>query len=101
MIDQYLIGYTVLSASEKGDKYRTRVGFQHVIILADKMKQADALDFEHRIQKHIMSDKLGRLCSLYHKEKIALDRTIRSSGGSTRGELDPICSVYMAWWDKS
>jgi hypothetical protein len=97
-VTEYIIGFTTLSAAQKGDQYR-RVGFHHLIILADKMSRPVAIDLEHRIQ-HAIFKQGDSLSRNYHKEKFARGTLFKSSGDSPRDPAVKECSVYMAWWTR-
>jgi predicted GIY-YIG superfamily endonuclease len=98
-IDQYLIGYTKESAASKGDKYRSRVGFHHLVLLADRMTQRDALTLEEALQTRAKRDRRSVLGKKYHHEKRSLAHA-PSTGGVSLEETEAICAVYIAWWDK-
>ena len=100
-LEQYLIGYTVLSAGKKGDQYRSpRIGFEHLVVLADKLTQMEALDLERRLQSAIWDKEDEIACKKYHAEEKANGRIFSSAGGSRKGLTAPECSVYMVWWDR-
>ena len=90
-----VVGYTSKSAGVRAQSYR-RVGFDHLVILADKMKSADALELERRLQEHIKGGGDKLLSKKYAKNKL-MDVVRSSAGGVKTNELDFACSVYMAW----
>lgn len=94
-----LIGFTQLSAAVKGDSYR-RHGFDHLVVLADKMDRAAALNLERRIQEAIFGDLTGLLFDKYHPKKRKKGIHLPSWGGSPRDASIPGCSVYMVWWER-
>ena len=98
-LGQYLIGFTVLSAGAKGDSYRQHK-FDHLVILADKMTRAAALDLERRLQRAIFdADRRCRMFQKYHEEKRKNDKIFSSFGGSIREATVNEFSVYMVWWN--
>lgn len=100
-LDQYLIGYTAASAAWKGDQYRSREGFQHLVVLADRMSRDDALELETTLQRTIWSDPNDIACMKYHAEKREDGQPYSSYGGKKSDPSETSCSVYMAWWDKA
>lgn len=99
-VDQYLIGFTRQSANQKGDEYRRR-GFEHFVILADKMDRASALKLENELQRRALgAATFSRLHKKYHAEKSAHGTLYGSSGGSPADGSVKECSVYIAWWMK-
>jgi hypothetical protein len=96
-LGQYLIGFTVHSAGAKGDSYRQH-NFDHLVILADKMTRAVALDLERRLQREIFDvDRRCRMFQKYHEEKRKNGIIFSSFGGSLREAMANEFSVYMAW----
>ncbi len=99
-VDQYLIGFTRKSANQKGDDYR-RAGFEHFVILADKMDRASALKLENELQRRTLGGPTSsRLHRKYHQEKVAKRTLFSSAGGSPADGSVKECSVYLAWWMK-
>ncbi|MDI7775314.1 hypothetical protein [Asticcacaulis sp. EMRT-3] len=101
-VDQYLIGWTSLPCGTKADQYR-RHGFEHLVVLSDKLNHKTALDLEEYLQRSTMllNDPENILCNKYHAEKKARGRTYRSDGGTLKDKLDKQFSVYIVWWGKS
>jgi hypothetical protein len=96
----YLIGYTGLSASIKGDQYKVpSQGFHHFVILADKLTFEDSLDLEAYLQRRTMGGQPGTVVyEKYHTEKRDRKRFYRSAGGQKdRGRKE--YSVYMVWYE--
>jgi len=96
---EYIIGFTALDAVEKGNHYR-RIGFDHLVVLADKMNRPSALDLEGRIQSRIFSGENRKLFNKYHAEKRVNGHVYQSYGGSPRDGADLNQSVYMVWWEE-
>jgi len=98
-LDQFLIGFTSLSAAKKGDGYRG-IKFEHLVLLADQMTCDAAVLLETRLQKEILygqSKQLKKICRKYHEEKKNHGGIFAGTGG--RPHKGP-CSVYMVWWDR-
>ncbi|WP_056398746.1 MULTISPECIES: hypothetical protein [unclassified Sphingomonas] len=99
-VDQYVVGFTRKSAITKGDDYR-REGFEHLVILEDKMDRVTGLQLETALQQLTMLGEDGAvLTQKYHHEKAGKRTQFRSSGASTADESMKECSVYVAWWCK-
>lgn len=100
MVDQFLIGFTAQSASQRGDQYRNSAGFEHLVVLADKLSSADALDLEKRLQIAILENITDPAWEKYHSDKKENGQTYSSAGGKAHEVSDRSCAVYMAWWDR-
>jgi hypothetical protein len=98
-LQRYLIGFTHLPASEKGDMYR-RIRFDHLVLLADKMPRAAALELEQRLQRAIFTNPGSTLFRKYHDDKRRKGVLYPSWGGSPRDASAMACSVYMVWWER-
>jgi hypothetical protein len=106
-VAEYLIGRTGQSAQDKGDFYRNlrkngrADGFDHLVVLADKLTNADAKTLEDRLQawcglgKECPPDLDRREvnCRKYHHGKRG---RYPSNGNSRRDEH----AIYMVWWEK-
>lgn len=99
-VDQYLIGFTGLSAQEKGDQYRRKgIDFEHLVILADKLDCTDALTLERKLQQRtLLGDESIVVTQKYHAEKKARGSLHASDGGTSRDKSIKDFSVYIAWW---
>lgn len=100
-MDQHLIGLTKLSALKKGDQYRNpRVGFQHLVFLADRLTKKESEELEATLQQSIMIDGIGPFGhQKYHADKAKNGKLYRSAGGQ-KDSGKPEYAVYIAWWDK-
>ena len=101
-VHTYLIGHTGLSAGQKGDQYRRPdVGFEHLVIIADKMDCESSLDLEDALQaRTLWGDPTSIVARKYHPEKRKLGKSIRSHGGTKKDKDEKSFSVYLAWWNK-
>ena len=94
-MEKYLVGFTTLTADGKWRRYRAE-GFDHLIILADGMDCATALQLENELQIVLMRNSRQAIYRKYHPDK----RKPRRSSGGRSHKASVNCSVYMAWWDK-
>jgi hypothetical protein len=100
-MEYYYVGYTSGSALhlEGGHK-----GWDHVVLLADRMKMKEALDLEAAIHDGISDvDRRSAIWKLYHPEKKRYDKkrqmdrvTVRRNNGGHKPK-GAVCSVYMMW----
>lgn len=96
-VKHFVIGYTAQSASERFRQYQVR-GYQHIVVLADRMTQRTAHDLEERLQNacKLQAKRGGPHCYKYHPHHRELPY-YKSAG---QGSPDPnarIHSIYMAW----
>jgi hypothetical protein len=96
-VTQYVIGFTSRSAKERRQEYR-KGKINHLVVVADKLTQRDALDIESAIQQKAVKDKRSALYQKYHDKKRD-GRLYMSHGSSKKGSIAKAHSVYMAWWD--
>jgi hypothetical protein len=90
-VEQFVIGYTGKSASIRAGAYRG-VGFKHLVILADKLTEADALKLEGELQARLKANEK------YHYEKKSAGHS-PSVGGVGRENATLLQhSVYIAWF---
>jgi hypothetical protein len=69
-VHDFVIGYTSQSAKNRCQQYRN-VGFDHLVILADKMTSGGALDLESALDKALKarSEKGSLIFCKWHSEK--------------------------------
>jgi hypothetical protein len=93
----FVIGYTAQSAKQRFYGYQAR-GFDSVVILADRLTKAQALDLEERLQSACKQSAArgGPYKRKYHPEFRSLSY-YRSSGQGSTDPFAAIHSVYMAW----
>ena len=96
-VSSYVIGYTSAQLWKRSRNYRT-LGYDHFVILEDKMNRDDALWLEERIQTEIKRDRRHTNYRKYHIDKRD-GRYYRSAGQNTTDPQSLMHSVYMAWWE--
>lgn len=94
---EYLIGHTRLPAWRKAAEYR-RVGFEHFVVLVDKLSRAESLEIENALQRAIFSGTDSQMFQKYHSEKRTHGVLSRSFGGSSADPTAKECSVYVVWY---
>lgn len=94
----YTIGYTARAGHERFKEHR-RWGFNHLVILADKLNRVDASALEMRLQEQVRKDRRHTHYRKYDPSR--RDGPLFPSVGRASAETGhlPIHSVYMAWWD--
>jgi hypothetical protein len=96
-VEQYVIGFTYRPGIARYREYRA-LGYDHLVIIADRLSRKDALDLEHYLQRAVREDRRSVMYRKYHAPRRSKP-TYRSYGG---GDTDPnalVHSVYMAWWE--
>ena len=96
-VEGYVIGFTAQQLWARYSGYR-QLGYQHMVILEDKLNRADALFLEGKLQASIKNDKRNLVYRKYHHEKRD-KRHYPSAGQATMDPDELYHSVYMAWWD--
>ena len=96
-VSQYVIGYTSRSGIARFRQYKVW-GYDHLVIIADRLSMKDALDLEHYLQNEAKKNKNTAFYQKYHRERRD-GPTYRSYGGTAQAPDDFIHSVYMAWWE--
>src|SRR6266702_6369617 len=67
-VDHYLIGFTSRSAARRGYDYRyINKPFDHLVILADRMRCKNALDLEEKLQTTILNEEEDKRRVVYRK----------------------------------
>lgn len=94
----YTIGYTARAGHRRLMEHRPN-GFDHLVILADKLNRRDASALEVTLQERVREDRRGRLYRRYDPTR--RDGGIYPSVGRARAETATLLihSVYMAWWN--
>lgn len=69
-----------------------------MVILANGMNLADAMQLEKMLQETVKQDRKHVLFKKYcsHRRE---QRYFPSQGPTSAAPHDPVHSVYMAWWD--
>jgi hypothetical protein len=101
--DEFVIGYTHQPLRARGRAYwnALAVGYPHLVGLADKMSQADALWLEKHLQIMVKENREGEdSLKNYHPEKRLLAHSA-STGGKKLAADARQSSVYMAWADSN
>lgn len=95
---EYMIGFTARSALVRRREHYRRLGYQHLVVLADKLSRTDALFLEEHLQKSMRDDKRY---VIYKKYRDAVrDGPHRASYGGIQGSpLEHIHSTYLTWKD--
>jgi hypothetical protein len=93
----YVIGYTAQQRWARHVSYKTS-GWQHMVILEDKLTRADAIWLEGVLQKLIKRDRRHTNYRKYDPERRD-GRHYPSVGQATSDPSAPVHSVYMAWWE--
>jgi hypothetical protein len=99
-VQTYIIGFTSKSLRERFRPYRYNE-YEHMVILCDKLNQADALALEKFLFLAIKdAKKIREDRHVYDKydPKRRLGPYRGSSGGTSVNAESPIHSVYMVWW---
>jgi len=96
-VKQYLIGFTSRSAKARRQEYR-QSEIDHLVIVADKLTQNEALNVENALQQKAVMNKRSILYRKYHYKRRD-GRLYMSHGRSKKGSIAKVHSVYMAWWD--
>jgi len=96
-VEQFLVGFTKRSGWGRRSEYRA-VGYDHLVILADKLTQEEALDLEAALQTAAWSNRRSILFRKYRQNRRDKRRQYRSSGPLSTSPDDHVHSVYMAWW---
>lgn len=96
---EFIIGYTHGPARVRQYQYFNAVelGYQHLVVLCDRLSQADALWIEGRLQSDVKQGNNFPEESNKYNAKRRLTPHTRSSGGVTLAPDARWCSVYMAW----
>lgn len=101
-VDEYIIGYTARQGLKRRSEYVRRHGYEYLVILVDRLTQADALKIEQALHEYLTHegnpDLLRHTASYRKYEKKRLhERHYRSAGNFSADPNDIVHSVYMAW----
>lgn len=95
LVDEYVIGFTSRLGWARRSEYRTR-GYQHLVVIADGLDRAAALDLERCLQEAIRSDRRWQVYRRYDPTRRD-SRHYPSFGASTLDPSTRCHSVYVAW----
>jgi hypothetical protein len=96
-VKHYVIGYTSRQGWTRYKEHRVN-GFDHLVILADKLTQPQASHLETELQLRIRNDRRHTNYRKYDPDR--RDGAIYPSvGGMTDRSPSQSHSVYMAWWE--
>ncbi|MGN6307303.1 MAG: hypothetical protein ACTHNH_21000 [Mesorhizobium sp.] len=79
-------------------EYKFLHGYQHLVVLADKMTRADAHNLEEYLQTAIKNDRRHVLYRKYNADRRD-GRYFRSAGQATSDPASKSHSVYLAFWE--
>jgi hypothetical protein len=97
-VEEYLIGFTGRPRTARFGEYRAH-GYNHAVILEDRMTRKDALDLEAYLQKAVCVDQRQASYRKYNKKRRCKPARRNFGGRSTTDPTAEIHSVYMAWWE--
>lgn len=95
-VREFIIGYTSRSSARRLAEYRNDQGYQHLVVLADRLGQKDAHALERLLQDAVRQDKRSQMYQKYHPVKRD-GRYYRSAGKNTADPAAKVHSVYIAW----
>lgn len=95
-VREFIIGYTSRSSARRLAEYRNEQGYQHLVVLADRLGQKDAHALERLLQDAVRQDKRSQMYQKYHPVKRD-GRYYRSAGKNTADPVAKVHSVYIAW----
>ncbi len=96
-VSEFAIGYTSRSGRARHQEYKYCEGYQHLVLIADRMSLQDSHALERRLQEVCQHDKRSALYRKYSPSR----RDNRYYPSAGQGRADPVQavhSVYMAWW---
>lgn len=96
-VEQYVIGFTSRAGISRFNEYKA-LGYDHLVILCDRLTRKDALDLEHYLQRAIREDRRFASYTKYHLRRRD-GPTYRNYGNTDNDPSALIHSVYMAWWE--
>jgi hypothetical protein len=96
-VQQYVVGITCRQAWQRRLEYHAQ-GYDHLVILADKLTLKEAHWLEERLQAEIRLNRRHTNYRKYHEDK-RMTRYYRSAGSGSPNPNARIHSVYMAWWE--
>lgn len=96
-VQEFMIGYTRRPLRFRQGEYQRKHGYQYSVVLANGLTKDEAHQLEESIQHLIKSDKRLNIYRKYNPERRD-GRYYPSEGPTSQQQLDPLHSVYMAWW---
>jgi hypothetical protein len=96
-VETFVIGYTYRSGLARYREYHA-VGYDHLVIIADRLSRKDALDLEEYLQLGIRRHRGLASYRKYHGRRRDT-RTYRSHGSANADPNDLVHSVYIARWE--
>ncbi|MCA1442355.1 hypothetical protein I6F07_19470 [Ensifer sp. IC4062] len=96
-VSEFTIGYTSRSGRARHQEYKYWEGYQHLVLIADRLTLPDSHALERRLQETCQTDKRSALYRKYSPTR--RDNRYYPSAGQAKSDPNlPIHSVYMAWW---
>lgn len=96
--NEYMIGFTARAGSSRLAEYSYNHGYQHLVVLADRLTRAEAHQLEGALQGMVKADKRSVLYRKYDASRRD-GRHYPSAGQATSDPTAKVHSVYMAWWE--
>jgi hypothetical protein len=94
-VKRFLIGYTSRAGIYRYNEYK-RLGYEHLVILADRLTEIDAKNLEQKLQDKCWNDHRRALYQKYNRKR--RDKPYRP-GTPSRSPHKKLHTVYMAWWE--
>ena len=94
-VKKFHIGYTSRAGFGRFTDYK-RFGFDHLVILADKLTEKEAKTLEDDLQQRCRRDKRELPWRKYHDKRRKLSYR---PGFASPTPLKKSHSVYMVWWE--
>lgn len=98
-VAEYMIGYTRRPLRNRLSEYGRMHGYQYLVILSNGLKLDEAMQLERMLQERIKQDRKHTLFKKYCSQRRE-QRYFPSQGPTSVSPLEPVHSVYMAWWDQ-
>lgn len=98
-VSEYVIGYTSRQGLLRREGYKSR-GYDHLVILADRLTRAEALRLEEAMQSYILECKVYAEYKKYDPQRRG-KRYYPSAGQAKSDPHAHLHSVYMAWREGS
>jgi len=96
-VASYMIGLTARSGWDRRKEYHA-YGYDHLVILADRLTKTEAQFLEKALQNAIRNDRRHTNYRKYDPDRRD-KRYYPSVGQPTASPTRKIYSVYMAWWE--
>lgn len=97
-VAEYMIGYTSRAGYKRLAEHRRAYGYQYLVVLANGLTQADAVQLEGALQLAIKADRRRGLYRKYEPHRRDL-RHFPSHGPNHSAPDELVHTVYMVWWD--